>query len=96
MVHKLTGITSKGTHLQCSAPARLPLLKAPEPPKTPLPAGDQAFPDILWGASPIETLFGIGSSILDGSAIVGKDCLDMYSLKPNDKILAECEHTELC
>uniref|UniRef100_A0A8C3W9G7 Adenosine kinase n=1 Tax=Catagonus wagneri TaxID=51154 RepID=A0A8C3W9G7_9CETA len=40
-------------------------------------------------------LFGMGNPLLDISAVVGKDFLDKYSLKPNDQILAEDKHKEL-
>lgn len=40
-------------------------------------------------------LFGMGNPLLDISAIVDKDFLDKYSLKPNDQILAEDKHKEL-
>ncbi|KAI5944220.1 adenosine kinase isoform X2 [Manis javanica] len=41
------------------------------------------------------TLFGMGNPLLDITAIVDKDFLDKYSLKPNDQILAEDKHKEL-
>uniref|UniRef100_A0A5F4VTG7 Adenosine kinase n=1 Tax=Callithrix jacchus TaxID=9483 RepID=A0A5F4VTG7_CALJA len=41
------------------------------------------------------TLFGMGNPLLDISAVVDKDFLDKYSLKPNDQILAEDKHKEL-
>ncbi|KAM6951669.1 adenosine kinase b isoform 2-T2 [Aplochiton taeniatus] len=37
-------------------------------------------------------LFGMGNPLLDISAIVDKDFLDKYGLKPNDQILAEEKH----
>ncbi|XP_023365414.1 adenosine kinase isoform X2 [Otolemur garnettii] len=40
-------------------------------------------------------LFGLGNPLLDISAVVDKDFLDKYSLKPNDQILAEDKHKEL-
>ncbi|XP_006887573.1 PREDICTED: adenosine kinase isoform X3 [Elephantulus edwardii] len=40
-------------------------------------------------------LFGMGNPLLDISAVVDKDFLDRYSLKPNDQILAEDKHKEL-
>ncbi|XP_048195052.1 adenosine kinase isoform X1 [Perognathus longimembris pacificus] len=40
-------------------------------------------------------LFGMGNPLLDIAAIVDKDFLDKYSLKPNDQILAEDKHKEL-
>ncbi|XP_006518503.1 adenosine kinase isoform X1 [Mus musculus] len=40
-------------------------------------------------------LFGMGNPLLDISAVVDKDFLDKYSLKPNDQILAEDKHKEL-
>uniref|UniRef100_A0A8C0W0E4 Adenosine kinase n=1 Tax=Castor canadensis TaxID=51338 RepID=A0A8C0W0E4_CASCN len=40
-------------------------------------------------------LFGMGNPLLDISAVVDKDFLDKYSLKPNDQILAEDKHREL-
>ncbi|XP_036784497.1 adenosine kinase isoform X1 [Manis pentadactyla] len=41
------------------------------------------------------TLFGMGNPLLDITAVVDKDFLDKYSLKPNDQILAEDKHKEL-
>ncbi|KAI4812270.1 hypothetical protein KUCAC02_023671 [Chaenocephalus aceratus] len=41
------------------------------------------------------TLFGMGNPLLDISAVVDKDFLDKYTLKPNDQILAEDKHKEL-
>lgn len=38
------------------------------------------------------TLFGMGNPLLDISAVVDKDFLDKYGLKPNDQILAEDKH----
>ncbi|XP_055000206.1 adenosine kinase-like [Sorex araneus] len=40
-------------------------------------------------------LFGMGNPLLDITAIIDKDFLDKYSLKPNDQILAEDKHKEL-
>uniref|UniRef100_A0A5F9D9F3 Adenosine kinase n=1 Tax=Oryctolagus cuniculus TaxID=9986 RepID=A0A5F9D9F3_RABIT len=40
-------------------------------------------------------LFGMGNPLLDISAVVDKNFLDKYSLKPNDQILAEDKHKEL-
>ncbi|XP_048089863.1 adenosine kinase b isoform X1 [Alosa alosa] len=40
-------------------------------------------------------LFGMGNPLLDISAVVDKDFLDKYGLKPNDQILAEDKHKEL-
>ncbi|XP_034408239.1 adenosine kinase isoform X1 [Cyclopterus lumpus] len=40
-------------------------------------------------------LFGMGNPLLDISAVVDKDFLDKYSLKPNDQILAEDKHKAL-
>ncbi|XP_072679764.1 adenosine kinase isoform X2 [Canis lupus baileyi] len=40
-------------------------------------------------------LFGMGNPLLDITAVVDKDFLDKYSLKPNDQILAEDKHKEL-
>ncbi|XP_028916229.1 adenosine kinase isoform X2 [Ornithorhynchus anatinus] len=40
-------------------------------------------------------LFGMGNPLLDISAVVDKDFLDRYGLKPNDQILAEDKHKEL-
>ncbi|XP_030630044.1 adenosine kinase b isoform X2 [Chanos chanos] len=37
-------------------------------------------------------LFGMGNPLLDISAVVDKDFLDKYGLKPNDQILAEEKH----
>ncbi|KAM9365439.1 adenosine kinase isoform 2-T2 [Pholidichthys leucotaenia] len=45
----------------------------------------------MSAASP-NSLFGMGNPLLDISAIVDKDFLDKYSLKPNDQILAEDKH----
>ncbi|KAM8877748.1 adenosine kinase-like isoform 1-T1 [Synchiropus picturatus] len=41
------------------------------------------------------TLFGMGNPLLDISAVVDKDFLDKYGLKPNDQILAEDTHKAL-
>lgn len=41
------------------------------------------------------SLFGMGNPLLDISAIVDKDFLDKYGLKPNDQILAEDKHKAL-
>ncbi|KAK1904968.1 Adenosine kinase [Dissostichus eleginoides] len=41
------------------------------------------------------TLFGMGNPLLDISAVVDKDFLDKYTLKPNDQILATDKHKEL-
>uniref|UniRef100_A0A8C6TIZ2 Adenosine kinase n=1 Tax=Neogobius melanostomus TaxID=47308 RepID=A0A8C6TIZ2_9GOBI len=41
------------------------------------------------------TLFGMGNPLLDISAVVDKDFLDKYGLKPNDQILAEDKHKAL-
>uniref|UniRef100_A0A8B9X6D1 Adenosine kinase n=1 Tax=Bos mutus grunniens TaxID=30521 RepID=A0A8B9X6D1_BOSMU len=40
-------------------------------------------------------LFGMGNPLLDITAVVDKDFLGKYSLKPNDQILAEEKHKEL-
>ncbi|KAJ8418200.1 hypothetical protein AAFF_G00139090 [Aldrovandia affinis] len=40
-------------------------------------------------------LFGMGNPLLDICAVVDKDCLDKYGLKPNDQILAEDKHKAL-
>ncbi|XP_072851092.2 adenosine kinase isoform X7 [Pogona vitticeps] len=40
-------------------------------------------------------LFGMGNPLLDICAVVDKDFLDKYGLKPNDQILAEAKHKEL-
>ncbi|KAJ8365769.1 hypothetical protein SKAU_G00146000 [Synaphobranchus kaupii] len=40
-------------------------------------------------------LFGMGNPLLDISAVVDKDFLDKYGLKPNDQILAEDKHKVL-
>ncbi|XP_033004431.1 adenosine kinase [Lacerta agilis] len=40
-------------------------------------------------------LFGMGNPLLDICAVVDKDFLDKYGLKPNDQILAEEKHKEL-
>uniref|UniRef100_A0A1A8GX04 Adenosine kinase n=1 Tax=Nothobranchius korthausae TaxID=1143690 RepID=A0A1A8GX04_9TELE len=41
------------------------------------------------------TLFGMGNPLLDISAVVDKDFLDKFGLKPNDQILAENKHKAL-
>uniref|UniRef100_A0A8C5I744 Adenosine kinase n=1 Tax=Gouania willdenowi TaxID=441366 RepID=A0A8C5I744_GOUWI len=41
------------------------------------------------------TLFGMGNPLLDISAVVDKDFLDKFGLKPNDQILAEEKHKPL-
>ncbi|XP_061564208.1 adenosine kinase-like isoform X2 [Cololabis saira] len=41
------------------------------------------------------TLFGMGNPLLDISAVVDKDFLDKFGLKPNDQILAEDKHKSL-
>ncbi|XP_075933219.1 adenosine kinase isoform X1 [Anarhichas minor] len=41
------------------------------------------------------SLFGMGNPLLDIIAVVDKDFLDKYSLKPNDQILAEDKHKAL-
>ncbi|XP_028286882.1 adenosine kinase-like isoform X2 [Parambassis ranga] len=41
------------------------------------------------------TLFGMGNPLLDISAVVDKDFLDKFGLKPNDQILAEDKHKDL-
>ncbi|XP_033469151.1 adenosine kinase isoform X1 [Epinephelus fuscoguttatus] len=41
------------------------------------------------------TLFGMGNPLLDICAVVDKDFLDKYTLKPNDQILAEDKHKAL-
>ncbi|XP_060780761.1 adenosine kinase isoform X2 [Neoarius graeffei] len=45
-------------------------------------------------ASP-NALFGMGNPLLDICAVVDKDFLDKYGLKPNDQILAEDKHKEM-
>ncbi|XP_075872348.1 adenosine kinase b isoform X1 [Nelusetta ayraudi] len=40
-------------------------------------------------------LFGMGNPLLDISAVVDKDFLDKFGLKPNDQILAEDKHKPL-
>ncbi|XP_066534285.1 adenosine kinase isoform X2 [Hoplias malabaricus] len=40
-------------------------------------------------------IFGMGNPLLDICAVVDKDFLDKYGLKPNDQILAEDKHKEL-
>ncbi|XP_017319225.1 adenosine kinase isoform X3 [Ictalurus punctatus] len=40
-------------------------------------------------------LFGMGNPLLDMCAVVDKDFLDKYGLKPNDQILAEEKHKEM-
>uniref|UniRef100_A0A8C7I9P8 Adenosine kinase n=1 Tax=Oncorhynchus kisutch TaxID=8019 RepID=A0A8C7I9P8_ONCKI len=41
------------------------------------------------------SLFGMGNPLLDISAVVDKDFLEKYGLKPNDQILAEDKHKAL-
>lgn len=41
------------------------------------------------------SLFGMGNPLLDICAVVDKDFLDKYALKPNDQILAEDKHKAL-
>ncbi|TSK22678.1 Adenosine kinase [Bagarius yarrelli] len=41
------------------------------------------------------SLFGMGNPLLDICAVVDKDFLDKYGLKPNDQILAEEKHKEM-
>ncbi|XP_037320770.1 adenosine kinase isoform X1 [Pungitius pungitius] len=41
------------------------------------------------------SLFGMGNPLLDIIAVVDKDFLETYSLKPNDQILAEDQHKAL-
>ncbi|XP_029305574.1 adenosine kinase isoform X2 [Cottoperca gobio] len=48
----------------------------------------------MSSASP-NSLFGMGNPLLDISAVVDKDFLDKYTLKPNDQILAEDKHKAL-
>ncbi|KAM7408825.1 hypothetical protein PAMA_002511 [Pampus argenteus] len=48
----------------------------------------------MSAASP-NSLFGMGNPLLDISAVVDKDFLDKYTLKPNDQILAEDKHKAL-
>ncbi|XP_033469153.1 adenosine kinase isoform X3 [Epinephelus fuscoguttatus] len=48
----------------------------------------------MSSASP-NTLFGMGNPLLDICAVVDKDFLDKYTLKPNDQILAEDKHKAL-
>ena len=38
----------------------------------------------------------MGNPLLDITAVVYKDFLDKYSLKPNDQILAEEKHAYAC
>ncbi|XP_068610899.1 adenosine kinase-like [Brachionichthys hirsutus] len=40
-------------------------------------------------------LFGMGNPLLDISAVVDKDFLDKFGLKPNDQILADDKHRTL-
>uniref|UniRef100_A0A669E9H5 Adenosine kinase n=1 Tax=Oreochromis niloticus TaxID=8128 RepID=A0A669E9H5_ORENI len=47
------------------------------------------------GGGGANSLFGMGNPLLDICAVVDKDFLDKYSLKPNDQILAEAKHKEL-
>ncbi|KAI5606744.1 adenosine kinase b, partial [Silurus asotus] len=46
-------------------------------------------------ASSENALFGMGNPLLDICAVVDKDFLDKYGLKPNDQILAEEKHKAL-
>uniref|UniRef100_A0A3Q1FY97 Adenosine kinase n=1 Tax=Acanthochromis polyacanthus TaxID=80966 RepID=A0A3Q1FY97_9TELE len=48
----------------------------------------------MSAASP-NSLFGMGNPLLDITAVVDKDILDKYALKPNDVILAEDKHKAL-
>ncbi|XP_044070329.1 adenosine kinase isoform X2 [Siniperca chuatsi] len=48
----------------------------------------------MSAASP-NSLFGMGNPLLDICAVVDKDFLDKYTLKPNDQILAEDKHKAL-
>ncbi|KAF3708292.1 Adenosine kinase [Channa argus] len=48
----------------------------------------------MSSASP-NSLFGMGNPLLDMCAVVDKDLLDKYTLKPNDQILAEDKHKPL-
>uniref|UniRef100_A0A674NGF8 Adenosine kinase n=1 Tax=Takifugu rubripes TaxID=31033 RepID=A0A674NGF8_TAKRU len=48
----------------------------------------------FWCCSP-NLLFGMGNPLLDICAVVDKDFLDKYSLKPNDQILADDKHKAL-
>ncbi|CAJ1067542.1 adenosine kinase isoform X2 [Xyrichtys novacula] len=48
----------------------------------------------MSSASP-NSLFGMGNPLLDICAVVDKDLLDKYNLKPNDQILAEDKHKAL-
>ncbi|XP_072484208.1 adenosine kinase isoform X2 [Notamacropus eugenii] len=51
---------------------------------------------LSWSPFPLENiLFGMGNPLLDISAVVDKNFLDKYGLKPNDQILAEEKHKEL-
>uniref|UniRef100_A0A8B9MTP8 Adenosine kinase n=2 Tax=Accipiter nisus TaxID=211598 RepID=A0A8B9MTP8_9AVES len=56
----------------------------------PLAAGRGAMPTLSENV-----LFGMGNPLLDICAVVDKDFLDKYGLKPNDQILAEEKHKEL-
>uniref|UniRef100_A0A4W5L921 Adenosine kinase n=1 Tax=Hucho hucho TaxID=62062 RepID=A0A4W5L921_9TELE len=47
---------------------------------------------IMHSYSVENALFGMGNPLLDISAVVDKDFLDKYGLKPNDQILAEDKH----
>lgn len=60
---------------------------------------EETEPDSPAEAEPTElspnSLFGMGNPLLDISAVVDKDFLDKYGLKPNDQILAEDKHKAL-
>uniref|UniRef100_A0A9J7ZWF7 Adenosine kinase n=1 Tax=Cyprinus carpio carpio TaxID=630221 RepID=A0A9J7ZWF7_CYPCA len=57
--------------------------RAPQASQTPTPTHLQ------------NALFGMGNPLLDICAVVDKDFLDKYGLKPNDQILAEEKHKEM-
>ncbi|XP_057239441.1 adenosine kinase-like isoform X1 [Malurus melanocephalus] len=62
----------------------------------PQPGGDTAPGAPRWLLEGSENvLFGMGNPLLDICAVVDKDFLDKYGLKPNDQILAEEKHKEL-
>uniref|UniRef100_A0A3B3I9G1 Adenosine kinase n=1 Tax=Oryzias latipes TaxID=8090 RepID=A0A3B3I9G1_ORYLA len=55
---------------------------------------DSPTKETLSELSP-NSLFGMGNPLLDICAVVDKDFLDKYTLKPNDQILAEDKHKAL-
>uniref|UniRef100_H3DGK2 Adenosine kinase n=1 Tax=Tetraodon nigroviridis TaxID=99883 RepID=H3DGK2_TETNG len=64
----------------------------PQAKKIKLSEGEKA--ETAAALSP-NSLFGMGNPLLDICAVVDKDFLDKYSLKPNDQILADDKHKAL-